>query len=226
MDLKNGSALSTRSCIAVLGGSFDPVHNGHVALADYFVDVLQPDALRVIPAGNPWQKNGLQASPEDRVAMVRSAFSKQKVPVQIDRQEIDRPKATYTIDTLRALRNELGAETSIVFLMGADQLQHLNTWQHWRELFDLAHLCAASRPGFAIDAAHVPADVAQEFAQRAATAQQIRNTASGLACIANDLAVEIAATDIRAALQRGEPPISQLPSAVLDYIEQHHLYQS
>jgi nicotinate-nucleotide adenylyltransferase len=124
------------------------------------------------------------------------------------------------------LRNELGAETSIVFLMGADQLQHLNTWQHWRELFDLAHLCAASRPGFAIDAAHVPADVAQEFAQRAATAQQIRNTASGLACIANDLAVEIAATDIRAALQRGEPPISQLPSAVLDYIEQHHLYQS
>jgi nicotinate-nucleotide adenylyltransferase len=95
MDLTNGSALSTRSCIAVLGGSFDPVHNGHVALADYFVDVLQPDALRVIPAGNPWQKNGLQASPEDRVAMVRSAFSKQKVPVQIDRQEIDRPSDVH-----------------------------------------------------------------------------------------------------------------------------------
>lgn len=213
-------------CVAILGGSFDPVHNGHVSLADHFVALLQPDELRVIPAGNPWQKDGLQASAQDRLAMVRSAFSTQKVPVTIDQQEILRDKATYTIDTLRAVRKELGPDVSIVFLMGADQLQHLNTWNDWRQLFDYAHLCAASRPGFAMDAAHVPDEVTQEFTRRAATPQQIRTTAQGMAFLAPDLAVDIAATAIRAALQRGERPISQVPLGVLDYIEQHHLYKS
>ncbi|MDP5007975.1 MAG: nicotinate-nicotinamide nucleotide adenylyltransferase, partial [Glaciimonas sp.] len=85
-----------RRCIAVLGGSFDPVHNGHVALANYFVTLLHPDQLRVIPAGNPWQKHGLEASSADRVAMVTLAFGQQAVEVLIDQQEIARQTATYT----------------------------------------------------------------------------------------------------------------------------------
>lgn len=217
---------SVTPCIALLGGSFDPVHNGHVALADYFVALLKPDELRVIPAGNPWQKHGLQASGQDRMAMVRSAFSTQKVTVNIDQQEILRPSATYTIDTLRAIRQELGQHASIVFLMGADQLQHLNTWQEWQHMFDYAHICAASRPGFAMDAAHIPTEVAQEFTRRTGTPEQIRTTPQGLAYLAPNLAVDISATAIRAALQRGERPTSQLPLGVLDYIEQHHLYKS
>ncbi|CAL60761.1 Putative nicotinic acid mononucleotide adenylyltransferase, NAD(P)-requiring, NadD-like [Herminiimonas arsenicoxydans] len=217
---------SVTRCIALLGGSFDPVHNGHVALADYFVALLKPDELRVIPAGNPWQKHGLQASGQDRMAMVRSAFSTQKVTVNIDQQEILRPSATYTIDTLRAIRQELGPHASIVFLMGADQLQHLNTWQEWQHMFDYAHICAASRPGFAMDAAHIPTEVAQEFTRRTGTPEQIRTTPQGLAYLAPNLAVDISATAIRAALQRGERPTSQLPLGVLDYIEQHHLYKS
>lgn len=223
--MKAGKNTVTR-CIALLGGSFDPVHKGHVALADYFIALLQPDELRVIPAGNPWQKHGLQASGQDRMAMVRSAFSTQKVAVNIDQQEILRDSATYTIDTLRTVRKELGPDVSVVFLMGADQLQHLNTWQEWQQMFDYAHICAASRPGFAMDAAHVPADVAQEFARRAGSPEQIRNTAQGLAYLAPNLAVDISATAIRAALQRGEHPISLVPPGVLDYIEQHHLYKS
>lgn len=223
--MKAGKNTVTR-CVALLGGSFDPVHKGHVALADYFIALLQPDELRVIPAGNPWQKHGLQASGQDRMAMVRSAFSTQKVAVNIDQQEILRDSATYTIDTLRAVRKELGPDVSVVFLMGADQLQHLNTWQEWQQMFDYAHICAASRPGFAMDAAHVPADVAQEFARRAGSPEQIRNTAQGLAYLAPNLAVDISATAIRAALQRGEHPISLVPPGVLDYIEQHHLYKS
>jgi nicotinate-nucleotide adenylyltransferase len=212
-------------CIALLGGSFDPVHNGHVALADHFIELLQPDELRVIPAGNPWQRHGLQASGEDRLAMVRRAFGAHKVAVNIDQQEILRTGATYTIDTLRAVRKELGPDISVVFLMGADQLQHLNTWQDWQQMFDYAHVCAAARPGFAMDAFHVPIDVMQEFTRRAGSLEQVRNTAYGLAYLAPDLAVNISATEIRAALQRGEYPISQLPPGVLDYIQQHHLYK-
>ena len=97
--MKTTAQAATR-CVAILGGSFDPVHNGHVALANYFVDLLKPDELRVIPAGNPWQKHGLQASGQDRVAMVRSAFSAQKTAVSIDQQEILRDSACllYTSD--------------------------------------------------------------------------------------------------------------------------------
>lgn len=215
-----------RPCIALLGGSFDPVHTGHVALAEYFVKLFAPDLLRIIPAGNPWQKHGLQASPAERVEMVRRAFDRQAVPVMIDTQEIERGGATYTIDTLRAIRAEVGPEPCLLFLMGADQLQQLHTWQDWRRLFEHAHLCAASRPGFAVDAAQVPDAVAAEFARRRATPEQIRRVPHGLAYLAADLAVDVSATAIRAALQRGEAPAALLPDGVLDYIRQHHLYRN
>ncbi|HJV79504.1 nicotinate-nucleotide adenylyltransferase [Noviherbaspirillum sp.] len=214
----------TGRCIALLGGSFDPVHNGHVALGKYFATLLAPDELRVIPAGKPWQKNGLQASPEHRVAMVKLAFDRLPVPVVVDPLEILRGSPTYTIDTLRAVREELGPEVSLAFLIGADQLQQLHTWKEWRQLFDYAHICAASRPGFAMDSAHVPAEVGREFARRDATPQQIRETSHGLTTIATNLAVDISATHIRAALERGERADALIPPGVLDYIKQHHLY--
>lgn len=216
----------TRRCIALLGGSFDPPHNGHVALGEYFAGLLMPDELRIIPTGNPWQKHGLQAAAPDRVAMVQRAFDQQPVPVAIDQQEIRRETATFTIDTLRAVRAEVGARTSLVFLLGADQLHHLNSWQEWQHLFDHAHLCAASRPGFAMDAQHLPAAVAHEFTRRAGTIEQIRTTPHGLGYLASNLAVDVSSTEIRSALQRGERPATLVPPAVLDYIEQHHLYKS
>ena len=216
----------SRRCIALLGGSFDPVHNGHVALGSYFAKLLFPDELRLLPAGNPWQKKGLLASPEQRIDMLRLAFDGLPVPVTIDRQEIERNAVTYTIDTLRQLRTDLGPQVSLVFLIGADQLLQLHTWKDWNRLFDYAHICAASRPGFVLDDAHIPGPVAQELARRAGTPEQIRNCTHGLAYVATNLAIDISATEIRAALQHGERPDSLIPPGVLDYIKQHHLYQN
>lgn len=216
----------TRRCVVLLGGSFDPVHNGHVALGEYFVKLLVPDELRIIPAGNPWQKSALQADARHRVEMIRMAFDRQPVPVAIDQQEIMRNGATYTIDTLRTVRAELGPQASIVFLIGADQLRGLNTWRDWNALFEVAHICAASRPGFTIDDHSLPPEVVREFARRTATAEQIRNTPKGLTFFSSNLAIDISATQIRSALKRGEQPRSQIPVRVLDYIQQHHLYQS
>ena len=218
--------VTENRCIAVLGGSFDPVHNGHVALASYFAKLLVPDELRVIPAGRPWQKQGLQTPSEHRVEMAKTAFRQLAVPVVIDEQEICRSGATYTIDTLRGLRQELGPDVSIAFLIGADQLQQLQTWKEWQALFDHAHICAASRPGFKIDNAHMAPDVAREFARRAATPEQIRSTPKGLSCVATNLAVDISATQIRTALEQGADVASLIPAGVLDYIQQHHLYRN
>lgn len=215
-----------KRCIALLGGSFDPVHHGHVALCSYFAKLLVPDELRVIPAGNPWQKDRLHAAPEQRVAMLKLAFGQLAVPVLIDEREILRASPTYTIDTLREMRNEMGAEVSISFLIGADQLQQLHTWKEWQQLFDYAHICAASRPGFHLGGEHVPPEVVREFARRAGTPEQIRGTPHGLTCLAPNLAVDISATQIRAALERGDDTGALIPSGVLDYIKQHHLYRT
>ncbi|MEO8408094.1 MAG: nicotinate-nucleotide adenylyltransferase [Oxalobacteraceae bacterium] len=222
---------ATRRCVVVLGGSFDPIHQGHIALAACFSRLLEPDELRILPAGNPWQKTqGLKASAQDRVEMVRLAFAAARMQVCIDDQEIRRTsisgEASYTLDTLRLLRDELGPDTSIVFLMGADQLLGLHTWRNWQQLFDYAHICVASRPGFTLDMTDLPLEVTAEFGKRIGTAEQIRNTAHGLTCLASDLAIDVSATEIRHALQHGHQPNSLIPDVVLDYIQQHHLYKN
>lgn len=212
-------------CVALLGGSFDPVHHGHVALAALFDSLLHPDQLRVIPAGNPWQKNGLKTSAENRVAMLELAFGEAGLEVVIDRQEIERATPTYTIDTLRHVRAELGPDASIVFLMGADQLQQLDTWRDWRTLFDYAHIGVGARPGYALDQAALPPAVAQEFMVRQGSLEQLRTTPSGRVFLAETLAVDVSATQVRAALQRGEQANSLISPVVLDYIQQHNLYK-
>ena len=213
-------------CVALLGGSYDPVHLGHVALGAHFARLLAVDQLRVIPAGTPWQKQPLQASFEQRAAMVQLAFDDAGVVITLDRQEIERPAPTYTIDTLRQIRAEFGPQASLVFLMGADQLQQLASWRQWRQLFDYAHICVAARPGFALNGPLTPQALAEEFTPRQASVEQIRNTPHGLTYLAQDFAVDISATRIRAALKRGDQANTLVSPRVLDYIEQHHLYKS
>lgn len=213
-------------CVAILGGSFDPIHVGHVALAEIFLKRLQPDEFRVMPAGNPWQKGVMAATPEQRVGMIQCAFAERALPITIDWREIRREGATYTVETLRELREELGDQASIVFILGADQLEKLDTWRDWHRLFDYAHLCVGARPGYSMTEAMLPETVAQVFASRAGTFEQIRSTPKGLCLLLDDLAVDVSATEIRASLQRGERPASWVPPTVLDYIDKYHLYRN
>ena len=217
------------ACIALLGGSFDPVHHGHVALARLFADLIRPDELRVLPA-RPWQKAALKASDEHRVAMLSLAFADAGLPVTIDRRELELGSPSYTVETLRGLRAELGAEASIVFLMGADQLQNLDSWRDWQQLFALANLGVAARPGYTLDQDALPPAVARELAPRLAPPGQVRTTPAGLVCMAHTLAVDISATQVRAALRQGgdsRTDVNLLVSpVVLDYIQHHNLYKS
>jgi nicotinate-nucleotide adenylyltransferase len=222
-------------CVLVLGGSFDPVHSGHIALAQHYVRLLQPQELRLVPAGQPWQKNRLIADAAQRVQMLKLAFeSGFNLPVSIDRQEIERAErheASFTIETLGNLRKELGGDTSIVFLIGADQLQNLSSWRQWRQLFDVAHICAASRPGFSLDKGGLNQEVAKEWNQRAGSLQEIRNLPSGKSYLSQDLSWDVSATSIRHELkqtlqtQQTQQTTSLIPPKVLDYIQQHHLYR-
>lgn len=217
--------MSVRS-VLLLGGSFDPVHSGHVGLARYFCTLLHPDELRLIPSGRPWQKPDMATPASHRVAMLRSAFDGWPTPIYIDEQEIRREGPSYMIDTLRSLRGELGRDVSLALIMGADQLINLHTWRDWAALFDEAHLCIAARPGFAIDDAALDKAVARQITRRLASADQLRQTPSGLVCIATQLALDVSSTAIRKAIAGSAEVADLLPEPVLDYIQLHHLYQT
>ena len=222
------------ACIALLGGSFDPVHQGHVALAALFAELLRPDELRILPA-RPWQKSALQATDAQRIAMLELAFGGQPfaglgTSVTIDLQEIERGSPTYTVETLRGVRSELGETASIVFLMGADQLQKLDTWRDWHELFALCNLGVAARPGYELEQDALPPAVAQELSRRLAAPAEVRATPYGKVCLAQTLAVDISATQVRNALRarmRTDADVgARLMPQVLDYIQQHNLYKN
>lgn len=216
----------TRRCIILLGGSFDPVHIGHVELGKYFCNLFKTNELRLLPAGNPWQKPLLKATPEQRVDMLRLAFEPLDLSVTIDTQEIDRPGATYTIDTLKAIREEIGDDTPLVFIMGADQLLRLDTWHNWRQLFQLTHIAVSARPGLSNSLTLIPKAIADEFSKRFADPERIKSSPSGLTYLAHDVQVNASATEIRTALQNSQSPVTLVPAPVLKYIKENNLYKN
>ncbi|PRC92821.1 nicotinate (nicotinamide) nucleotide adenylyltransferase [Solimicrobium silvestre] len=223
MSEETGEAKTTNNqCIAIFGGSFDPVHSAHVALTELFNNLLKPTQLRIIPTGWSWQKTAFKTSPQQRIAMLSLAFAElsKQTSLIIDVQEIKRAELgipSYSIDTLSILRNEFGASASLIFLMGADQLQQLQSWQNWQRLFELAHIAVVARPGFKLDA--IDNLVANEFKQRAGSVEQLRNRPCGHTYLCADLAIDISSTQVRDGKN-----LSLLPPKVLDYIQQHHLY--
>ncbi len=217
--------------IGLLGGSFDPVHTAHLAMADAFASALSLDELRFLPASRPWQKDALAATGDERCAMLEAALADHRPPhghYTIDRCEIERGGRTYTIDTLVELRGVLGPAASLVFLIGADQLLHLDTWRDWTRLWDHAHLAAVTRPGFAL--ADVPGVVRDAWSARAGDAAALRAEPAGCSFLLEGLALDVSATDIRTALAAGrddDPAVVRLvPPRVLDYIRTNRLYRA
>ena len=214
--------------IGVLGGSFDPVHTAHLAMADAYASALSLDEVRFLPASQPWQKHRLSASGEARRTMLALALAEHRPSTGryvVDDRELRRDGATYTVDTLADLRVDLGPDIPIAFLFGADQLVHLDTWHRWEELWDHAHLAAVTRPGF--DATHLPPRVAAVWGARLGDAAALRSSAAGRSFLLAGLALDVAATTIRAALAGRDGSLDRLvPPAVLDYIRANHLYRS
>jgi nicotinate-nucleotide adenylyltransferase len=224
----NSAALCTKR-VGIFGGTFDPIHNGHLALARRFVELLRLTELVLLPAGQPWQKAGVSA-PEHRLAMTRAAAASltlDGVHVTVGTDEIDRQGDTYTVDTLARWREREGEDASISLLMGADQLVKLDSWHQWMRLFDYAHICVETRPGF--DVATLPAPVAAELAKRRASSDTLQASPHGHMHIDETLLLDVSATAIREAARTmsgiGEAR-AQVPPAVWDYIVQHHLYRT
>ena len=190
--------------VGIFGGSFDPVHGAHVALAEAALVELRLDEVRWIPAGQPWQKARRMSPAADRVAMVQSAIAHQP-RFTLDRIELDRPGDSFTLDTVRALA-AAHPGTQWFLLIGQDQYTALHTWRDWQTLLGLVVLAVANRPG---DARQPDADV-QSFPHRMVPLPML----------------DISSTDIRQRVAAGADISHLVPPGVARYIETHGLYRS
>src|SRR5690606_34016781 len=148
-----------RRRLGVMGGTFDPIHHGHLVAASEVAAKFQLDEVVFVPTGVPWQKaNRTVSAPEDRYLMTVIATASNP-RFSVSRVDIDRPGNTYTVDTLRDLRAERGPETDLCFISGADAVRQILTWRGAEMLFDLAHFVGVTRPGVpmtADDLSHLP----------------------------------------------------------------------
>jgi nicotinate-nucleotide adenylyltransferase len=212
-----------RRRVGILGGTFDPPHVGHLALARSARDALQLDEVRLMPTGHSWQKSAAGATALQRLDMVRIALRDvgPAEGLRADDREVVRGGQTYTVDTLEALRHELGPDVMLVLIVGSDQLRNLATWRNWQRLFDLAHIAATQRERITLD--DLPPEVDAEVARRGRDA--LPDAPAGSIVFFRMPAVAVSATGLRAQLAAGERPDALSPPAVLDYIQSHRLYR-
>jgi nicotinate-nucleotide adenylyltransferase len=193
---------ASRRRLGVMGGTFDPIHHGHLVAASEVAARFHLDEVVFVPTGQPWQKSHQQVSPaEDRYLMTVIATASNP-QFSVSRADIDRPGKTYTVDRLREL-GETMPDAELFFITGADALEQILTWRDAGELFDLAHFIGVTRPGYDLDGHHLP---------------------EGKVSLVEVTAMAISSTLCRERASNGEPVWYLTPDGVVRYIDKHRLY--
>ena len=189
--------------IGVMGGTFDPVHHGHLVAASEVAHIFALDEVIFVPTGEPYQKDERRVSPaEDRYLMTVIATASNP-RFSVSRVDIDRPGPTYTIDTLRELRAQNDPGDELFFITGADALAKMLTWHDVDELFTLAHFVGCTRPGHRLSGVGLP---------------------DGKVSLVEIPALAISSTECRARVAAGQPVWYLVPDGVVQYIAKRHLY--
>ena len=199
------ASLDEARRIGVMGGTFDPIHHGHLVAASEVADRFNLDEVIFVPTGQPWQKAGKTISPaEDRYLMTVIATASNP-RFSVSRVDIDRDGPTYTIDTLRDLREQFPDE-ELYFITGADALASIMSWHDWEEMFQLAEFVGVTRPGYDLREDMLPADI-----QKRVHLVEIP-------------AMAISSTDCRARAAEDRPVWYLVPDGVVQYITKNALY--
>jgi nicotinate-nucleotide adenylyltransferase len=208
--------------IGILGGTFDPVHYGHLRPALEVQQALGLDEVRLVPCHIPPHRPQPQATPQQRVAMLQAAIARRPV-FTVDERELARPGPSYTLDTLVSLRAE-SPGTSLVLLVGMDAFRGLATWHRWRELLDYCHMVVMTRPGATFPERGELADFIG--LHRVQDAGKLRTRATGRLLFYTVSQLDISATGIRQLLAAGLDAGYLLPDSVLDIIQREGLYMT
>jgi nicotinate-nucleotide adenylyltransferase len=211
--------------ILLFGGTFDPVHNGHVAMAKAALVETGAEQLIVLPAGNPYQRGRMPlATPQQRTAMLEIGIVG-NFQASIDVRELARNGPTFTIDTLREFREAYGENVSLIWLIGGDAFARLDTWHEWQTLFALANFAVVLRQDEPRPVETMTAALKTFLASRQIPAGEVGTTRCGKFAILAAKVPPVSSTDIRARLARHESIRGSAPDGVCDYIEQHKLYE-
>ena len=214
---------SKREVIGLTGGTFDPIHFGHLRMAQELAESLQLSAVRFLPAAHPPHKPPPIVSAEHRSAMVRLGIAGNAI-FSCDERELHRVGASYTIDTLLSLRNELGADISLVLLMGSDAFTKFDTWHHWQEIIQLCHISLVQRPE---EGKQEPlSEALHNFLQSHYTedTDDLHRMPSGFVTMQKVTALDISSTVIRRQLKQQHSVRYLLPDSVIEYIRTYQLY--
>lgn len=211
--------------IGVLGGTFNPIHFGHLRLAQELTDALSLKEVRFTPAANPPHKEAPSASAFHRAEMVKLAIADNPA-FKLDERELQRKGASYTIDTLISLRSEVGVETALCLIMGSDAFTRFNTWHRWQEILDYCHIILVQRPLITVTNQPPLTDELTLLLQNHYTenVNDLANQHAGLIHMQAITALSISSTAIRTAFKLKQTPRYLMPQAVIDYIVINQLY--
>ncbi len=219
--------MSEAGALGLFGGTFDPLHVGHLRLGLEAREALGLAEVCFIPAGSPPLRAAPRCSAAHRLAMVERGLSGLGGCSVDPAEAAGAAAASYTVDTLERLRRRHGGEKPLVLLLGADAFARLESWHRWRDLFGLAHIAVATRPGHDLEKLGAGATALdREFAARRGIAAELAAAPAGRIVSFAITALEISATAIRERLARGLSVRYLVPDAVLDYIETHQLYRT
>jgi nicotinate-nucleotide adenylyltransferase len=209
--------------IGLLGGTFNPIHYGHLRMAQELADALKFSEVRFIPSANPPHKLAPEVSAEHRAAMVELAIN-DNAKFKLDTRELERTGASSTFDTLVSLREELGENVALCWVMGSDAFIKLNTWHRWKELLNHCHIILVQRPNTE-NQAKLPDELAA-FLQDNYTENMddLSEKSAGYIHMQKITPLDISATNIREALKIGHSTRYLMPYNVIEYIATHQLY--
>ncbi|MFT3961877.1 nicotinate-nucleotide adenylyltransferase [Propionivibrio sp.] len=217
---------AARQPLGIFGGTFDPVHFGHLRLAEEAADALGLQSVRWIPAGRPALRDTPRVGPRQRLEMVRAAIAGNP-RFELDPAEVEAPGPSYTVPTLERLRrpDACGADRPLVLLVGNDAFAGMAGWHRWECLFELAHVAVAHRPGYSVDPERLDSELAAAFRRRFC-ADPARLAAAPAGCIATFAMtpLDISATRIRSLLSKGQSPRYLMPDSVIAHIHEHRYY--
>jgi nicotinate-nucleotide adenylyltransferase len=219
----SSTAAMTEPPLGVLGGTFDPIHNAHLRLAETARARFALNQVIFVPAGLPWHRQAPAAAASDRLAMVRIAVADHE-GFAVDDSEARSGAPGYTIDTLERLRQRYGTQRPLVLLLGADAFLGLARWHRWRELFTLAHVAVASRPGHDLVGDAMEPQLATEFRHRRMAGETLPAAPAGTIAPFVLSAGTVSATEVRQRLAAGLVVGDLLPAKVVDYIGRRNLY--
>ena len=220
--------IAQYSLIGIYGGTFDPIHYGHLRIAEEVADILELHQLFFLPAGHPRLRTPPFVTGKHRVAMLQEAI-RENPRFSVDDREIKRSGETYSVESLREIRQayETNGPVALCFITGADAFIRLPYWYHWRELFELCHLVIVNRPGSApvnplSDLPDELRDVCQDrWARRT---NELKNSPAGLIFTASTTLLDISSTTIRNIIASGKSARYLLPESILNYIDKHSFY--